>query len=163
MCVKLLPENSNHNPYLPHLTSIYTCRVTTAPRVRGGHKYPPLNTKFYSLDSVQRVERKSSLASFISLPLQSPHWLGWLHGPRHRSVDLARQEHRSSPYLQGRFALSTPFLFFFFSFFFFGCVCVVKALIFCLVAEENKIWFLKFRLKESTSFLLIRWISFWFD
>ena len=66
-----------------HLTSIYTCRVTTALRMHGDHKYPPLNTKFYSLDSLIRVERKSSLASFISLPLQSPRRLGWLHGPRH--------------------------------------------------------------------------------
>ena len=35
MCVKLPPGNLNPASYPLHLTSIYTCRVTTAPRVRG--------------------------------------------------------------------------------------------------------------------------------
>ena len=36
MCVKLPSENLNLSSYPPHSTSIYTCGVTTAPRVRGG-------------------------------------------------------------------------------------------------------------------------------
>ena len=35
MCVKLPPENLNHNPYPPHPTSNYTYRVTITPKVRG--------------------------------------------------------------------------------------------------------------------------------
>ena len=38
MCVKLHPEDLNPGPYHPHPTSIYTCGVTTTPRVRGGDK-----------------------------------------------------------------------------------------------------------------------------
>ena len=37
MCVKLPFGNLNLGPYPPHLTSIYTCRVTMALRVRGGN------------------------------------------------------------------------------------------------------------------------------
>ena len=33
--MKLPPRDLNPHPYLPHPTSIYTCRVTTVPRVRG--------------------------------------------------------------------------------------------------------------------------------
>ena len=36
MCVKLPLGDLNPSSYLPHPTSIYTCGVTTAPRVRGG-------------------------------------------------------------------------------------------------------------------------------
>ena len=36
MYVKLPPGELNFDPYPPHLTSIYTCRVTIAPRMRGG-------------------------------------------------------------------------------------------------------------------------------
>ena len=36
MCVKFPPEDLNPDPYPPHLTSIYTCKVTTAPMVCGG-------------------------------------------------------------------------------------------------------------------------------
>ena len=36
MYVNLIPEDLNPDPCLPHLTSIYTCGVTTAPRVCGG-------------------------------------------------------------------------------------------------------------------------------
>ena len=36
MWVKLPLGDLNPSPYLPHPTSIYTCGVTTAPRVRGG-------------------------------------------------------------------------------------------------------------------------------
>ena len=36
MCVKLSLGDLNSDPYPPHLTNIYTCRVTTAPRMRGG-------------------------------------------------------------------------------------------------------------------------------
>ena len=36
MCVKFPLGDFNPNPYPPHLTSIYTCGVTMAPRVRGG-------------------------------------------------------------------------------------------------------------------------------
>ena len=36
MCVKLSPENLNLSPYPPHLTSTYTCGVTTVSRVRSG-------------------------------------------------------------------------------------------------------------------------------
>ena len=35
MCVKFPLENLNPNPYSPHPTNTYTCRVTTASRVRG--------------------------------------------------------------------------------------------------------------------------------
>ena len=33
MCVELFPGDLNPSPYPPHLTSTYTCRVTTTPRV----------------------------------------------------------------------------------------------------------------------------------
>ena len=36
MCVKLLPENLNPDPYPSHSTSTYTCGITTAPRVHSG-------------------------------------------------------------------------------------------------------------------------------
>ena len=36
MCVKFLPKNLNPGPNPPHLTSTYTCRVTTASMVHGG-------------------------------------------------------------------------------------------------------------------------------
>ena len=36
MCVKLPPGDLNSNPYPPHPTKSYTCRVTIAPRVCGG-------------------------------------------------------------------------------------------------------------------------------
>ena len=36
MCVKLLSGNLNSDPYPLHPTNIYTCRVTTALRVRSG-------------------------------------------------------------------------------------------------------------------------------
>ena len=36
MYVKLLPVDLNHDPYPPHLTNIYTCGVTTAPKVHDG-------------------------------------------------------------------------------------------------------------------------------
>ena len=35
MCVKLSSENLNSCPCFPHLTSIYTCEITTASKVRG--------------------------------------------------------------------------------------------------------------------------------
>ena len=35
MCMKLPPENLNSDPCPPHLTSIYTCEITTASKVRG--------------------------------------------------------------------------------------------------------------------------------
>ena len=38
MCVKLPPRNLNLNPYPPHSTNIYTCRVTITLRVCGGIK-----------------------------------------------------------------------------------------------------------------------------
>ena len=38
MCVKLSPGDLNPGPCLPHPTSIYSCGVTTAPRVCGGMK-----------------------------------------------------------------------------------------------------------------------------
>ena len=34
MCVKLPPRDLNPDPYPPHLTSVYTCEVTTTPRVQ---------------------------------------------------------------------------------------------------------------------------------
>ena len=34
--MKLLPENLNPNPYSLHLTSTYTYKVTTAPRMCSG-------------------------------------------------------------------------------------------------------------------------------
>ena len=34
--MKLLPENLNSDPYPPHLTITYTCKVTTALRVCNG-------------------------------------------------------------------------------------------------------------------------------
>ena len=36
MCVKLPLGDLNPDPYPSYLTSIYTCEVTTAPKVRGG-------------------------------------------------------------------------------------------------------------------------------
>ena len=48
MYVKLLPRDLNLNPYPPHLTSIYTCGVTTAPRVRGGNIYTFLKQLFFN-------------------------------------------------------------------------------------------------------------------
>ena len=38
MCMKLPPEDLNPDPCPPHSTSIYTCRMTIAPRMRGGRK-----------------------------------------------------------------------------------------------------------------------------
>ena len=38
MCMKLPPGDLNSGPYPSHPTSIYTCGVTTAPRVCGGGK-----------------------------------------------------------------------------------------------------------------------------
>ena len=38
MCVRLPLGNLNPGSYPPHPTSIYTCRVTTAPRACGGAK-----------------------------------------------------------------------------------------------------------------------------
>jgi len=37
MYVKLPPRYLNPDPYPPHLTNIYTYKVTTTPRVRSGH------------------------------------------------------------------------------------------------------------------------------
>ena len=37
MCVKLPPRDWNPGPCPPHSTSTYICRMTTTPRVRGGH------------------------------------------------------------------------------------------------------------------------------
>ena len=39
MCMKLPPGDLNPNLYPLHSTSIYTYRVTTASKVRGGHQY----------------------------------------------------------------------------------------------------------------------------
>ena len=36
MCVKLPPRDLNLGPYPPHPTSMYTCGVTTTPRVCDG-------------------------------------------------------------------------------------------------------------------------------
>ena len=36
MCVKLPFRDLNSSLYPPHSTNIYTCKVTTTPRVRGG-------------------------------------------------------------------------------------------------------------------------------
>ena len=36
MCVKLPPRDLNPGPYPAHPTGIYTCEVTTTPRIRGG-------------------------------------------------------------------------------------------------------------------------------
>ena len=44
MCVKLPPGDLNPDPCPPHPTSIYTCGVTTAPRVCGGIVYKLLET-----------------------------------------------------------------------------------------------------------------------
>ena len=37
VCMKLIFWNLNPDPYPPHPTSTYTCEVTIAPRVCGGH------------------------------------------------------------------------------------------------------------------------------
>ena len=42
MDVKLSSENLNSGPYLSHPTNIYTCEVTTAPRVRNGYIFSSL-------------------------------------------------------------------------------------------------------------------------
>ena len=39
MCVSLPSRNLNSDPSPPHLTSIYTCGVTTASMVHGGQTY----------------------------------------------------------------------------------------------------------------------------
>ena len=59
MCVNLPPRDLNPSSYTPHPTNIYTCGVTTAPRVRGGgnfldvliahHDIPDLNPSSYTL------------------------------------------------------------------------------------------------------------------
>ena len=36
MCVKLIPGDLNLDPYPPHPTSTYICKVTIAPRVCNG-------------------------------------------------------------------------------------------------------------------------------
>ena len=36
ICVKLSSKNLNFGPYLPHLTNIYTCKVTITPRKHSG-------------------------------------------------------------------------------------------------------------------------------
>ena len=38
MCVKLLSGYLNASPYSQHPTSIYTCGITTGPRMRDGCK-----------------------------------------------------------------------------------------------------------------------------
>ena len=42
MDVKLSSENLNSGPYLSHPTNIYTCEVTTAPRVRNDYIFSSL-------------------------------------------------------------------------------------------------------------------------
>ena len=42
MGVKLSFKNLNPGPYLSHSTNIYTCEVTTAPRVRNGYIFSSL-------------------------------------------------------------------------------------------------------------------------
>ena len=37
MCVKIPSGDLNPDPCPPHPTSTYICRVTTAPKVRGGN------------------------------------------------------------------------------------------------------------------------------
>ena len=39
MCVKLIPRYLNPDTYLPHPTSIYTCKVTIALRMCGSETY----------------------------------------------------------------------------------------------------------------------------
>ena len=55
MYVKFLLENLNLGSYPPHLTNIYTCEMTTAPKVRGG-----LNFKF-----VECKKQKSFIRELI--------------------------------------------------------------------------------------------------
>ena len=45
MFVKPISENLNPGPYLPPPTSIYTCRVTTAPKMRSKKKKKKLKLK----------------------------------------------------------------------------------------------------------------------
>ena len=37
ICVKLSPENLNPDPFPPHLTNTYTCRVSNTPKVCGSY------------------------------------------------------------------------------------------------------------------------------
>ena len=46
----------NPDPCLPHPTSTYTCRVTAAPKVRGGHLTKVSLCKFCLLITMQRLE-----------------------------------------------------------------------------------------------------------
>ena len=39
MSVNLPPRDLNPSSYTPHPTNIYTCGVTTAPRMRGGGNF----------------------------------------------------------------------------------------------------------------------------
>ena len=50
MYMKLPLRDLNPNPYSPHPTSIYTCGVTTSPRVRGGET---LIFKRFALGKIQ--------------------------------------------------------------------------------------------------------------
>ena len=49
MCVKLIPENLNPNPYPPYPTSIYIDKVTTAPKMRGGNILGPYSIVVFHL------------------------------------------------------------------------------------------------------------------
>ena len=52
--MKLLPENLNSDLYPPHPTRTYTCRVTTAPKVRNGKKIL-FSLEFFSQDYWNRL------------------------------------------------------------------------------------------------------------
>ena len=65
MCVKFPVGDLNPDPYPSHPTSIYTYRVTTAPRVRGGKTY-----YLYTLDmSYVNIKFYMSTPKCIILPL----------------------------------------------------------------------------------------------
>ena len=72
MCVKLPPKNLNPNPCPPHLTSTYTCEVTTAPRVCGDEegyffKSNIIDTKIFT--KIKLASLYPPMISLFYLPL----------------------------------------------------------------------------------------------
>ena len=65
MRVKFPSEDLNPSPYLPHLTSIYTCRVTTAPTVRDSWI---ILSDIY-VDKLSKRMKKTNFLDFSSLSI----------------------------------------------------------------------------------------------
>ena len=59
--MKFPPEDLNPGPYPPYLTSIYTCEVTTAPKVCGDIERNVLREKFCRKNKNAPLPAMSSL------------------------------------------------------------------------------------------------------